>query len=419
MRTLRQVWQMILSDKLFSGIYIFGTALALATGTVLAALFWAKIEPSYPEYERVRTCYIQSGMLKGEGGTKVSGLSNAFVRDFTEGLEGVEAVAAVYPQWGDSYVPSPDGGPDKAVSVIGVDLGFFQVFSFKFLAGKPFSKEEFGSGAPVAVISDRAAREVFGAGTPEDYIGRILTVDYREHRVCGVVRSAPETMTASYADVYVPYTSIEDYDDEWQPMLGDMSLIIVADDQGDVRRQLDNFVARFNASRGENGDKLYMYQQPINHFQYAFSHSQNEDFTAWSIISTTLGTLLLLLIVPALNLSGIISGRMEGRLAEMGVRKSFGATRGQLLRQVLTENLVLTLIGGVIGLAFAAMLLGSGNFSVSDVWSTQSRVESGSLLSPAVFATLLVLCALLNIMSALVPSIRSLRRPIVESLKDN
>ena len=59
--------------------------------------------------------------------------------------------------------------------------------------------------------------------------------------------------------------------------------------------------------------------------------------------------MLLLLLLPAINLSGMVSNRMESRMAEMGIRKAFGAKRRTLLREVIRENLVLTLCGGIAG----------------------------------------------------------------------
>lgn len=59
---------------------------------------------------------------------------------------------------------------------------------------------------------------------------------------------------------------------------------------------------------------------------------------------------LVLLLIPAINMSGITQSRMRKRMAEIGVRKAFGATRSELLTQVLYENLLQTLLGGVLGL---------------------------------------------------------------------
>ena len=61
----------------------------------------------------------------------------------------------------------------------------------------------------------------------------------------------------------------------------------------------------------------------------------------------------ILLFVPAVNLSGMTLSRMRRRMAEIGVRKAFGATGGELIRQVFFENLVLTLLAGIVGLALS------------------------------------------------------------------
>ena len=56
------------------------------------------------------------------------------------------------------------------------------------------------------------------------------------------------------------------------------------------------------------------------------------------------------LFIPALHLGGLISSRMDRRLGELGVRRAYGATSRMLVNQVLWENLLLTLLGGVAGM---------------------------------------------------------------------
>ena len=130
--------------------------------------------------------------------------------------------------------------------------------------------------------------------------------------------------------------------------------------------------------------------------------------------------LAVLLLVPALNLSGMISGQMENRLAEMGVRKSFGATRRPLLGLVLAENLVLTLAGGIIGYAFAWILF---NLGVADIiteveYGQETVFTAETVFSPIIFAFTFAVCCLLNVFSAFIPAYRSLGAPIVKSLKN-
>lgn len=158
-----------------------------------------------------------------------------------------------------------------------------------------------------------------------------------------------------------------------------------------------------------------------------FQTFASEEFDVWATVRYFLLVLLVLLLVPALNLSGMIGSRMESRLAEMGVRKSFGAGRGALLRQVMWENLLLTLLGGALGLMLAWLSLYAARewvFTVFDRWSSvipdgvDVKVSGEMLFAPLVFAAALLLCVVLNMLSALVPAWHSLRHPIVNSLNE-
>ncbi|MDE6371641.1 MAG: ABC transporter permease, partial [Duncaniella sp.] len=55
---LRQAWQLLRQNKLFSAIYIVGTALAIASTTIFAIIYYARLAPIYPEYQRDRMAFI-------------------------------------------------------------------------------------------------------------------------------------------------------------------------------------------------------------------------------------------------------------------------------------------------------------------------------------------------------------------------
>ena len=104
--------------------------------------------------------------------------------------------------------------------------------------------------------------------------------------------------------------------------------------------------------------------------------------------------LFIILLVPSLNLCGLSNSRMQQRITELGVRKAFGGTKSVLVRQILNENLMLTLLGGVVGLLFSYL---------------------------AVYAMLLlafVFCVVINLLSAALPAWIAARHTIVDSLND-
>ena len=105
---------------------------------------------------------------------------------------------------------------------------------------------------------------------------------------------------------------------------------------------------------------------------------------------------------------------MQKRKEEIGLRKAFGATGQNLLMQILSENFVLTLIGGVIGIGLSMVLLVVGKpFMLSENVSLTAPM----LIKPGLFISALTF--LLNILSAGIPAWRTTRQPIVEALKGN
>jgi putative ABC transport system permease protein len=134
--------------------------------------------------------------------------------------------------------------------------------------------------------------------------------------------------------------------------------------------------------------------------------------------------MLLLLLLPAINLSGLVSNRMEARRAEMGIRKAFGAKRRWLLQQVIHENLLLTLLGGIVGYGLSWLFV-SAMRETPTFLATFGReydpvgnvsLQLDMFFTPTLFLIAFVCCAVLNLMAALLPAWSSLRKPIVESL---
>ena len=120
--------------------------------------------------------------------------------------------------------------------------------------------------------------------------------------------------------------------------------------------------------------------------------------------------------------------RMERRLAEMGIRRAFGARTFTLLNQILLENLLFTLLGGVAGLllSYLFIILNSqwilqliGNQYLFSNHGLDITFTPAMLLNFTVFFTALAICFLLNLLSALIPAWRASRRPIINSLTSN
>jgi putative ABC transport system permease protein len=146
--------------------------------------------------------------------------------------------------------------------------------------------------------------------------------------------------------------------------------------------------------------------------------------TNWQLVKHYASILFVLLFVPALNLCGVVAGRMERRRAEMAVRKTFGARRSTLLNQVVIENLVLTTIGGIIGLVLSWLAIYGlraeilGMFFDNSTLSSAPIVEGEMLFAPLLFIGAFAAIMVLSLLAAVVPAWWSLRKPIVESMME-
>ena len=127
---------------------------------------------------------------------------------------------------------------------------------------------------------------------------------------------------------------------------------------------------------------------------------------------------LILLIVPAINVSGLISSQMSRRMAELAVRKAYGASRSTLMVQLLRENLALAFAGALLGFLFSCIFLWLGkDWMLGDgAPGTNFDVSVWLFLRPAVFVAVLVVCLLFNLLSVFIPAWHATRRPIAEVL---
>ena len=425
---------MMKQQRLFSALYILGTGLAIAMTLVVVLIYYVKIAPIYPEVNRGRTLYIQTISFKKDGLQWQNAASYQAVKEWFYPLKNAQAVSAslMDQRSENSYIQPEDRSGDFKVKTQFVDPAFFRIYEFSFYEGGPFTEAEWQGGLPVAVITDALAKRLFGTTT--GVVGRRFSMNFVEYRVGGVVRAASYLMSDSFADVYLPYTVVPGYDQVRIPQLTyvgpfDLTFLVKDDAQAEaLKQEVNEMVRKINLQQGESGWQVNLYNQPRSHLLKVFQGWDfYEEFDVWATARQLLLIVLVLLLVPSLNLSGMIASRMEGRLAEMGVRKSFGANRKVLLMQVMWENLLLTLLGGALGMVLSWLAVYAGRdwvFMMMDDWAILAPAEvevalsADMLLAPLVFLAALLVCLFINVLSALIPAWHSLREPIVKSLNE-
>lgn len=428
---LTQAFTLLKQNRLFSMLYIVGTGLAIAMTVIVAVVYYVKLAPIYPEENRKNTLYLTHVSFKSEQESRTyqSALSYRALQEWIYPLKNVVAVSARFSNAMDYYIQPADRSGDFRPALKLVDPAFFRIYALQFLEGHPFTEADLASGIHTAVISDDLARRLFG--TTEGVVGRSFSMDYVNYHVCGVVRGASFLTRQSYAQVYAPYSIESNYKDPVVssfPYCGLFNVTFLVKDNAQakaLRAEIKDLTRRVNAQyKGQW--QMELWEQPTSHALSVFKeYPADTSFSSWKVAGRMILWVLVLLVVPSLNLNGLIASRMESRLPEMGVRKSFGASRSALLSQVMWENFFLTLVGGLLGLLVAWIMLYVGRgwiFMLFDSWpmdipeGANLYVSGEMLFAPVVFLIAFLLCLVLNLLSALWPAWMSLRKPIVYSL---
>ena len=423
MQTIRQAFTILKQNPLLSTISILGTAFAITMIMAIVITWQTKYADLEPEVNRSRCLYFSAMHVQGKENKDWNNFgkpSAAFMKECIQPLLEVEACTA-FSTADVALVSLTDGNNRLKVDAMSTDPDFWKIFKLQFLDGRSFTEAERGGDMQSVVISASVARKLFGT---TEAAGRQMLLNREVVRIIGVVKDVSVTAKDAYAQVWSMYHSNELNVTGWWSYNGNRTIAVLArtpDDFPAIKQGVEKRVKDVNA--GLEQRQIDIMEQPDN----IVAHVNH----VWSNIGPNLPMLYLqyglalfiILLVPSLNLCGLSNSRMQQRVSELGVRKAFGATDGTLVRQILNENLVLTLIGGVVGLIFsylAVYAMRTWLFTNSDNIGTAGdfSLSMGALFSPAVFVLAFVFCLLINLLSAGLPAWLATRRTIVDSLND-
>lgn len=294
------------------------------------------------------------------------------------------------------------------------DAVYWNILDFTFMEGQQYTPQDVNSQAQVVVMTEEAASKYFGTST--SYLGKEIELERKNYKVIGVIETPNTEEGAARADVYVPYTNLPDYIIKGEPLdlHGSFRSLILADSEAAVEKiklEIKRIADNYQMPDPENYNRM---EFRANTFMERYADSMLDlDTAEESEIAFWWGLVILLglfILLPTLNLININISRIMERSAEIGVRKSFGADSTTILWQFVFENVVLTLIGGAIGLVMALVLI----YVINDSGFLEN-VKLG--FNPLVFLYSLLICIVFGVLSGIIPAYRMSKMQIVESLK--
>lgn len=393
--------------KFFTFISLFGISFTLTIVMTSTALVENVMSPTYPDYNRERSLYVQRVTLKNskEGWINSSSASYNFINRYISTLKKPDKIAFfTFGTNTNSYVNNKKIGLEVKYTN---DL-YWEVTSYEFLSGKPYTKQQIENAERVVVISERTRKSFFGDNT--NVIGKYIEVDNVSYRVNGVVKGVPRTNRNFFGDIYMPYTvSKTGYQDTG--LMGNFGIVLLAKSEADMpamRAEYQKMISKIPTEK--DYDKLYAHADTLweDLARRFFGTDDSVGFGKMVIVVSLL--LLLFLSLPTINLVNINITRIMERSSEIGVRKAFGASSKTLVYQFLVENIILTLLGGIIGIIMSYIVIYFFNMS-------EFTPDFHLSLNFTVLAIGLFVCLIFGLLSGVYPAWRMSRLNVVAALK--
>jgi putative ABC transport system permease protein len=394
--------------KFFTFVSLFGISFTLVVLMVATAMLDHTFGTHAPEVNQDRTIGLFHAQMIGPHSRWSSEPGYRLLDRYMRDLPGAERMSI----FSDVHaVYSYPGGAKVKSSLKRTDTDFWRILRFDFLEGGPYTDQDVQEARMVAVIN-AATRERFFGGAPA--LGRTIEADAQRFRVVGVVDDVPALRRVPFADIWVPLTTAKNdaYKDE---LMGGFYGIVLARDRADLPALKAEFRSRVKTAELPDPRRyerlLAPLETPFETLSRMFMRDfDNETAHRERLVALLAGLALLFMLLPTINLVNLNVSRIMERASEIGVRKAFGASSRTLVGQFVVENVLLTLLGGLLGLAVSALVL--------DALSASGLVQYARFsLNLRIFGYGLALALFFGVLSGVYPAWRMSRLHPVEALR--
>jgi putative ABC transport system permease protein len=394
---LRYALRSLKGRPLFSFVLISILAIGLGANSAMFSIVDSVLlEPlPFPEADQL----VWMWGLTPDGGQNT--LSALDYMDYREQSSTFEHLAA-YSIWQERYVVTGSDRPEVLVGAA-TSWNFFRALGVEPILGRGFvlEDEDPSFGNPV-VLSHALWQRRFGRD-PE-ILGQTVSLEGNAYEVVGVM---PKGFAfPSWAEL-------------WRPMRMSESL---AQGRGNNNFRIFGRLTSTASLEQADAEMVALHTGLAEEFPnekegWSVALVPLEDIFVGgvrNVLWVLLGAVVLVLLVACANVAALLLGRADGRQSEMAIRLTLGASPGRVTRQMLTESVVTALIGGTVGILFAAAVLRALSRMGIEALPRQATIEFDQT---ALFFTLVVSMAS-GILFGLAPALRAHRVPLAEALKD-
>ncbi|MCD4732273.1 MAG: ABC transporter permease, partial [Bacteroidales bacterium] len=399
--------------KLFSAITILGIAVPLMFLMIIISTIShiAAYESPQSNFDRVLFFDQKKASIKrtNMSGTMGGGPTYDFVKKYVKPMKTPEKVGVVSRR---QHYNMYQNNQKTKLKIVYTDGEFWDIADFKFTEGKAFNIFDVDNAQQVAVIDEFTRNLVFG---DENAIGKSINFFRDNYKIIGVVKNVDVIRRSTHANVYLPITTSETYSKKDIFGNGIYCLLLANSNEqfSQIESEFNHIIENFQLT---DYDGLTKIEGELridsfiitleNLFQELFSIRISADriiYFAYAVI------FLFFILLPSINLLYIHISRINERSSEIGVRKSFGGNKSTLSKQFVSENLIITIFSGVLGLIFTLLFCFILN---------RSNVIPGLHLTLNVNSLLLILILWIffGVITGILPALRMSRIKIIDAL---
>lgn len=389
--------RMLLKTPGFTVVAVATLGLSIGANTAIFSLVNGVLlrPPPFPDAERI--IYI-------EGKNPAAGISESNISflDFTDWSKQTDLFASTAAYWTGSGQFGADGAEPERVPRAGVTTGFFSVLGVQPLLGRAFRpKEDHPYPQTVAIISHGLWKRRFGSDP--NIIGKQVQISGSSMTIVGVMPPGFE---------YPEQTQV------WVTSAVDLS-------QEPRDNRVWSAIARLNP-----GIDLKQAQTRLSAINAQLDQQFHETNKGWDVILSTLherlvrevkpsllallGAVGFVLLIACANVANLLLARSAARQKEIAIRAAMGASRSRVLRQMLTESILLSAIGGVAGLVLSIWLT---NVLMSMLPEGAPQIEQVGI-DYRVLTFALGVSALTGILFGIVPALQASKLDVTSGLKE-
>src|SRR5215469_10300541 len=333
LQDLRFTARQLLKNKSFTLTAIFSLALGIGATTAVFSVVYGVLMDPYPYKDANRMVHVE--LFDKEG--RQMGLvfnNGAELND----LKQAKCVDEIFMQGGNTVTMTASNQIPVSVQLGEYTLNLFEYMGVPPVLGRQFTSADVtdGKASPVAVLSYLFWKKQFGAN--RDVLGKTIELDHKVYNIIGV--AAPR-FTWGDSDVYVPYIPTNDPHDYRNSFIKLKPGVTLEA----ANAELQPLVLSFH-DRDPNG-----YAPVVRTRTVTLNEQVLGQFSGSLML--LFGAVVLLLVIGCANVSILMLARGTARMHELALRSSMGASRWRIVRQLLTESVLLSLTGAALGVLLA------------------------------------------------------------------